>query len=242
MLTSLRHAAKGLYSLLVGLRITGVEFAKPQLTVHYPRQVVGDAALRGYRGHIELVPLEDDPLTARCIACMQCHNICPSNCISLAAAKKAKPEKAAETVAAETQAVEAAGDTAMPKMKTAAPPKDGGKKQLTHFTLDFSLCSLCGLCVQTCPVASLRHSSNVYMASYDRKPLVMDLLARMRGQQASPALPGEGPRGGGKSAKLAPKKAFVKKDAAAEGAPVLTDGAAGNPGAGKEPVTEEGAA
>ena len=43
---------KSLWSLVVGLKITGVELWKPWLTVHYPRQEVDNVA--SFRGHIEL--------------------------------------------------------------------------------------------------------------------------------------------------------------------------------------------
>ena len=202
------EALQGLKSLVVGLRITGREFARPQRTVHYPRQVVGDAALRGYRGHIELVPLEDDAQTPRCIACMQCERICPSNCIRLKVEKPAKPAKTAQP-AEDTVDL----DTVTPKTKrTADMPKDGGRKKVSAFHLDYTLCSLCGLCVQVCPVASLRHSANLYLAGPTREAFHVDLLARLHRQPEAPA-PGEGPRGGGKPEKLAPRKPFVKKDA-----------------------------
>ncbi|GAB7079909.1 4Fe-4S binding protein [Megalodesulfovibrio paquesii] len=206
MLKPLVEAAQGLKSLLVGLKITGKEFAKPQRTVHYPRQVVGAEALKGFRGHIELVPLEDDPHSARCIACLQCERICPSNCILI---KVDKPAKPAKPVAEETVDM----DAVTPKVKAeAAMPKDGGRKKLASFQLDYTLCSLCGLCVQVCPVTSLRHSENLYLAGATREEFVFDLLARLR-RQSEPPQPGEGPRGGGKPEKLAPRKPFVKKDA-----------------------------
>ena len=72
---------QGLWSLAVGLKITGVELFKPWLTVHYPRQEVDNLAT--FRGHIELVPAADDPRTPRCIMCWKCVEICPSRCISL---------------------------------------------------------------------------------------------------------------------------------------------------------------
>lgn len=205
MFKPLVEAVQGLKSLVVGLKITGREFAKPQRTVHYPRQVVGEAALKGYRGHIELVPLEDEAQTPRCIACMQCERICPSNCILI------KVEKPAKTAQPAEKTVEL--DAVTPKTKrTETMPKEGGRKKVTSFHLDYTLCSLCGLCVQVCPVSSLRHSENLYLAGPSREAFHVDLLARLRSQPQPPA-PGEGPRGGGKPEKLAPRKSFVNKDA-----------------------------
>ena len=70
---------KGLWSLIVGLKITGVELVKPWLTVHYPRQEVTN--LSSFRGHIELMPAAGDPLTSRCIMCWKCVEICPVDAI-----------------------------------------------------------------------------------------------------------------------------------------------------------------
>ena len=78
---ALANALKGVWSLIVGLRITGGELVKPKITVHYPRREVENLAT--YRGHIELMPLVGDPQTPRCIMCWRCVDICPSRCISL---------------------------------------------------------------------------------------------------------------------------------------------------------------
>ena len=44
------------------------------------------------------------------------------------------------------------------------------------FTYDYTLCSLCGLCVENCPVHSLRFSNRAYLAGVDRNEFVFDLL------------------------------------------------------------------
>ena len=66
-------ALKGVWSLLVGLRVTGSEFAKKQVTVHYPRQVVDNIST--FRGHIELVGKPKDPAVPKCISCMMCQSV-----------------------------------------------------------------------------------------------------------------------------------------------------------------------
>ncbi|MFA5903536.1 MAG: hypothetical protein WC836_06335, partial [Desulfobacula sp.] len=59
MLKDLSKTLIGLWSLIIGLKITGKEFFKPWLTVHYPRQEVKN--LNTYRGHIELNGQEGNP-------------------------------------------------------------------------------------------------------------------------------------------------------------------------------------
>lgn len=154
----------GLCSLIVGLRITGHNFFRPQLTVHYPREEVTN--LDGFNGHVELVPSPKDPMLPKCIACGTCARNCPSQCISLDFEKIEPAEREGED------------------------PQSGGKKKksrkkVTRFTLDFNYCSLCGLCVRTCPVDSLRFSRDVYLAGFDPREFRLDLLERMRGQADS---------------------------------------------------------
>jgi len=148
-----------MWSLIVGLNITGKYFLKPNVTIHYPRQEVTNLAT--FRGHIELIPEDSDPLTPRCISCGTCAKVCPSNCITVI--KKKAP---APTPEATEQGIK-------PKA-----PKD---PELFH--LDFTLCSLCGQCVPSCPVDSLRFSQNINIAGYHRQDFHFDLLVRMRSRQ-----------------------------------------------------------
>jgi len=146
---------KGLYSLLVGLWITGrhalgpfpawlglagPKFGYPQLTIHYPRQTIRDEDLVTFRGPVELVPGADDPAQSRCISCQMCVRACPSACLTV---------------------VKGEGKT----------PKE--------WRSDFSLCSLCGTCVEVCPAGALRFSHDIYWVVEKREDLVRDLLARL---------------------------------------------------------------
>ena len=49
------------------------------------------------------------------------------------------------------------------------------KKRATKFEMDFALCSLCGLCIDVCPTATLEYTKLYDEASYDRH-WVYDLL------------------------------------------------------------------
>ncbi len=170
MIKTLREAAEGVWSMLVGLKITGKNFFQPQITVHYPRKTVD--SLEGYRGHIELVSKEEEPGASKCIACGTCYQLCPSGCISL----RAKHQTG------QTSAV-------LPHPDMAGLPLEL-KQKIQHpadvirepesFHLDYNFCSLCGLCVQNCPAGALRFSSDVYLAGYSRQEFEYDLLARLR--------------------------------------------------------------
>lgn len=152
--------ALSIWSLAAGLLVTGRSFLKPQRTVHFPRQVLKN--VHSFHGHIEHIGTDLDPSVPRCISCMMCERACPSGCICITAAQKTPRS-------AESQATPASAAPANPR----AP---------LIFELDFSLCSLCGLCVEACPVDSLRFSHNIYPVWTSRKEFKIDLLKRLKAQ------------------------------------------------------------
>lgn len=159
-----------LWSLIVGLEITGKYFCKRHVTVHYPRKQVDPAVTATYRGPIELVGKPKEPSKPKCIACMMCVSACPSGCITVV---KAKPPKLSPEEEQAIKDAEARGE----KPKKPAAPKEPSK-----WKYDFSLCSLCGTCVETCPVDSIKFSNELYVVGTSRKDFDFDLLARLKGQ------------------------------------------------------------
>lgn len=182
MMQSLINALKGLWSLVVGLKITGVELTRPWITVHYPRQEVKN--IPTYRGHIELVPHADDPLTPCCIICMRCAEICPSRCITIRAHIKGE-----ENGRAADQGLLLGPNVAVPGSRHLEPPPDRIERVLDVFHLNYSTCSLCGLCVQGCPVGAIRFSRNVYLVGTSRQAFELDLLEMLRRQGAAGSAP-----------------------------------------------------
>lgn len=179
-MTSIFRKLADLWSLVVGLGITGKYFCSPQVTVHYPRATVDPEVNASYRGPIELIGLDKDPAKPRCIACMLCAQACPSGCISVTRAPAPKPTP--EEIRANAEA-EARGE----KPKKPSLPKTPGT-----WVYDFTLCSLCGTCVEVCPVESLRFSQNIYLAGPDRASFRFDLLQRLARQAASGTPAGAG--------------------------------------------------
>ena len=151
----IRQAIKGLYSLLVGLKITGKALATKQETVHYPRQTVDN--IDTYHGHIELIPAKNPPHFTKCIACGTCARNCPSGCITVT--KAVLPPEIGED---------------------GTPQKPKKAKYPDLFELDYNYCSLCGQCVETCPVQALRFSTDVYLAGFSREDFEYDLLDRAK--------------------------------------------------------------
>ena len=172
----LSQALKAIHSLLTGLGITGKNFVDSQRTVHYPRQTVSDDHMHGYRGHIELVPHPKDPERHRCIVCFKCMRACPSQCIHIEKLPRQKPQ--IDDDAREMHGLD------LPIIPRRMLVPEQARSRLKSFSLDFTLCSLCGHCVQLCPAKAIRHSNNVYLASTTSKDFHFDLLARMHEQTA----------------------------------------------------------
>jgi NADH-quinone oxidoreductase subunit I len=85
ILSAVRETLSGFKSLLVGMRITAREAAKPNITIQYPHETL--KMPERFRGHVKLVL---DPATgkARCTACGLCARACPSGCIVLEGVKR----------------------------------------------------------------------------------------------------------------------------------------------------------
>ncbi len=163
-----RETLGGLYSLVVGLSVTGTNLFRPKVTYRYPWEA---STLEGFRGPVELVPSEEDPLKPKCNACGNCVRICPTSCLSMKATKPKKKE------ASEEESSSQQSDSGEKKEAKKAKP------ELQSFFLDFTYCSQCGLCVQNCPVSSLRFSTkDAYLAGFSRQDFVFDLLAKLKSQ------------------------------------------------------------
>ncbi|WP_319543595.1 4Fe-4S binding protein [uncultured Pseudodesulfovibrio sp.] len=165
------------WSLIVGLKITGKYFCKPLITVHYPRQVIDDENLQTYGGHVELIGKPKDPAMPKCISCMMCVTNCPSRCLKVV--KQKAPKLTPEQEAASTAAEKAGEKVVKPK----AP------KNPLKFTYDYTLCSLCGTCIDNCPAKSLKFSNNMYWVATSRKEMNIDLLARLKEKATELSVP-----------------------------------------------------
>lgn len=169
------QSVKDLWSLIVGLKVTGKYFLEPTITVHYPRQTVDPEVERTYGGHVELVPKPKNPSKPKCIGCMMCATNCPSGCLTVVKAKAPKPTPEEEQAMKEA---EARGE----EVKRPKAPKEPAK-----FLYDYSLCSLCGTCIENCPVGSLRYSHNIYFVGTSRQDFKLDLLKRLERQAENAA-------------------------------------------------------
>ncbi len=160
------------WSLFVGLRVTGKYFVGKNITVHYPRETVDREVENTFGGPIELIGKPKDPETPKCISCMMCVTNCPSKCLTVV--KQKAPALTPEQEAEKKRCEEAGEKFVAPKA-----PKNPAK-----FIYDFTLCSLCGTCIENCPAKSLQYSNNIYLVGTSRKEFKLDLLARLKKQAA----------------------------------------------------------
>jgi NADH-quinone oxidoreductase subunit I len=175
ILKDFSKALSGLWSLVVGLKITGVEFYKPGLTVHYPRREVTN--LDTFRGHIDLVAQDNNPITPKCIMCGKCMEICPSGCIQIGMHIKGDEGLSAQ---GKGRTIMIGPGIEIPSSGKKLPPSEIIERELDRFHLSYNYCSLCGLCVQCCPVGSLKFSRDSYLAGASRQDFEFDLLQRLK--------------------------------------------------------------
>jgi NADH-quinone oxidoreductase chain I len=143
MIAYFKEIFSGLWSLLVGLKLTAGYAMQPTITVHYPFETI--ELTPNFRGHTDLVI---DPATAesKCICCMMCERVCPSQCITVHGEK----------------------------------PEGAKKKVLVRYDLDFTKCSVCGNCVEVCPVDALEFSNDYRLAGFSRHDFHYELVRRLR--------------------------------------------------------------
>jgi NADH-quinone oxidoreductase subunit I len=58
-------------------------------------------------------------------------------------------------------------------------PEGSKRKVLTRYTLDFTRCSLCGLCVESCKFDAIAFSNDYNLAGTDKKAYIFDLKKRL---------------------------------------------------------------
>ncbi len=58
-------------------------------------------------------------------------------------------------------------------------PEGKKKKVLTQYHLDFTTCSLCGTCIESCNFGAIRFSKDYNLAGTSRDAYIFDLLKRL---------------------------------------------------------------
>ncbi len=61
--------------------------------------------------------------------------------------------------------------------------KPKGPKTATYYVIDYTLCSLCGLCIEICPTQTLQYSTEYQLVGENRSDGLIDLIARVQAQE-----------------------------------------------------------
>ena len=64
-----------------------------------------------------------------------------------------------------------------------AKPEGSKKKVLTKYILDFTTCSLCGSCIESCNFNALQFSNEYNLVSTNKEDFIIDLLKRLEEQK-----------------------------------------------------------
>ena len=135
-----RNIYTAVWTVMVGMRITLRQLFAPAVTLLYPEHhpVLPD----GFRGRLHN-EIED------CVVCNACAQICPVDCIHIAAEEAPKGMVYAMT--------------------------SGGvpiKRNASKFDIDMSQCCYCGLCTEVCPTECLVMTKDFEYSTYDRSELI----------------------------------------------------------------------
>ena len=114
--------------------------------------------------------------------CGYCADTCPSGCISLKYHMVGE-----ETDPALRRQLLLGLEVTAPHSAAKTPPPEKIERVLDSFRLNYNYCSLCGLCVQGCPVGSLKFSRDVYLVGRSRQEFEFDLLERLKSRAGSPS-------------------------------------------------------
>lgn len=138
----------GIYTVLVGMKITFMHLFEKNVTIQYPNvnplvKAGGDKMPEIARNRLLLHP-------ERCNGCTSCARACPVNCISIETIKVV-PE-----------------DPEQPLME------DGSKRKLwvAKYNIDFAKCCFCGLCTTVCPTEAIVTTPEFEYSTFKREDLL----------------------------------------------------------------------
>ena len=192
----------GVYTALVGMRITFKQMLQPSVTHQYPydrpfeRKKNVREIPKGYRGKLHN-RIED------CIGCKKCELICPVDCITITTQKLPKGERLWDSMNVvhlkdRTEIVGNIEGDEKPAPNTIVTIKTGDDRTVTvsseeianiverkpvifyldRFDIDMSLCMYCGLCTEVCPTECLimfdNLSDGIEYSTFDRTDLIYE--------------------------------------------------------------------
>lgn len=137
-----RHIITGLWTILVGMKLTLTYFFSKPVTMQYPdeRWTLPER----FRGMVKCD-------TDKCIACLVCANTCPVSCITIESEKAEIPKSVLNV------------ETGKEVKKI---------KDITKFQIDISRCLYCGLCTEGCPTGAIQMSHEYETSCHSRQEMI----------------------------------------------------------------------
>ena len=202
MRSYLANIYAGVYTTLLGMRITFRQLLQPSVTHQYPYEHTFEQKKnvreipRGYRGKLHN-RIED------CIGCKKCEMICPVDCITITTQKLPKGERlwdslnvvhlkdrteivgnieGDEKLAPDTTVTIKARDDRTITVSSEEVDRVVERKPvifyLDQFDIDMSLCMYCGLCTEVCPTECLTMidslAGGIEYSTFDRTELIYE--------------------------------------------------------------------
>jgi NADH-quinone oxidoreductase subunit I len=161
----------GIYTVLIGMKITLIHLFAKNVTQQYPDRFhpLRDRywGKRGFRKgdekHSDIPPFSRNRLFLDydlCNGCNGCVRACPVNCI-------------------EVETVKVTPGDNIP------PLKDGSKRGLwvKSYTIDFAKCCYCALCIEPCPTEAIKMVPDFEYSTFDRGNLIVQ-FSKMTEEEA----------------------------------------------------------
>jgi NADH-quinone oxidoreductase subunit I len=139
----------GVYTVLVGMKITLIHGFSKKVTNQYPdnfpdaKSLIDSRLMAPNARNRLFVDMEE------CNGCNWCVRACPVNCITVDSIKAVPTDNV-------------------------PPLKSGGKRGLwvSNFQIDFAKCCFCSLCTLDCPTGAIRMTSEFEYSTYERNSLI----------------------------------------------------------------------
>lgn len=142
-------------NLLVGLKTTIKTFFQKPVTFQYPKEKI--AVAHRFRAFPKLNVFQDGSL--RCVACILCQTVCPSEAIKIKVGYK---DYGADHELTDRQKHNHSLDKLNPGTF------NDGRRHPSSFEIDLLRCICCGYCEEICPEEAISMGSNYEVAFYTR--------------------------------------------------------------------------